>query len=128
MQELQSSEPLSQCITLEMQVWEALVSGDGAADAKHLSDGFLGVYPDGFASKADHTGQLDTGPTVQRFEIEDTRIKHLGPDHVLLSYRATFTRTARTKAEVMYVSSIWERTDGTWINIFSQDTPAAQGM
>ncbi len=38
----------------EKKVWEALISGDRTADDALLSDRFLGVYPDGFASKQDH--------------------------------------------------------------------------
>ncbi|MEW9918284.1 DUF4440 domain-containing protein [Marimonas sp. MJW-29] len=114
---------LAALITQERRVWQALVDGDATADAALLSADFLGVYADGFAGRADHTGQLASGPTILHFDLFEPRARPLGRDHALLSYRAAFRRPGRS-TEKMYVSSIWERRDGTWINIFSQDTPA----
>lgn len=113
--------------THERQVWDALVSGDSAADARLLSDDFLGVYPDGFAGKSDHTSQLAHGPTVDTFALDQLQLRELGDNHAVLSYRATFTRRGGTTSEVMFVSSIWQRRDTGWINVFSQDTPLITG-
>ncbi len=54
-------------IELETGVWLALQRGDAEADRKLLSEDFLGVYPTGFADRADHVGQLADGPTVTEF-------------------------------------------------------------
>lgn len=112
-------------LALEAQVWQALVSGDAVADDALLSDDFLGVYDDGFASKSAHVSQLSGGPTVAQFEISQARSRWLGEGHAMLSYRAQFRRTRSDAQEVMFVTSIWQREDGGWRNIFSQDTPAA---
>ena len=104
----------------EKQVWQALVSGDKTADAALLSDDFVGVYPDGFAKKADHTDQLNQGPTVQSYTLDGLRIMQLGTDHAVLSYHACFRRVGKTADEKMYVSSIWQREGSTWINILSR--------
>ena len=115
---------LDELLACETAVWEALVTGDAAADAAALSADFLGVYPDGFAGKADHCGQLADGPTVARYRLTEAQVKPLGADHALLAYRARYVRVGRAEEEEMYVSSIWQR-DGTgWVNVFSQDTPA----
>lgn len=116
---------MAELLTCETAVWEALMSGDMAQDAAALDAGFLGVYPDGFAGKDDHTGQLASGPTVRNYRMDQARLVELGPDYALLSYRATYSRPSGTKEQVMYVSSIWKRTGTGWINVFSQDTPAA---
>ncbi|WP_299777106.1 nuclear transport factor 2 family protein [uncultured Roseobacter sp.] len=108
----------------ETAIWEALVSGNMAQDAAALHASFLGVYPDGLAGKDDHARQLASGPTVGRYKMDQERVMELGPDYALLSYRATYSRPARTKEDVMYVSSIWKRNGTGWINVFSQDTPA----
>jgi hypothetical protein len=110
----------------ETRVWQALVDGDAAADAAALAHGFLGVYPSGFATSDDHVGQLAAGPTVDRFALSQMRVMTLGPDHAVLSYFAQFRRVAAMKDEAMYVSSIWQRAGDGWINVFSQDTPAAR--
>ncbi|MCP5086708.1 MAG: nuclear transport factor 2 family protein [Rhodobacteraceae bacterium] len=115
-------------VACERRVWDALVSGDASVDAAALDARFLGVYPDGFSGKAAHVAQLADGPTVLSYKLSDTRVMHLGSEHVLLCYCASYTRVSRTEPEVMYVSSIWERHDGGWLNVFSQDTPAGEAV
>ncbi|AUQ54026.1 nuclear transport factor 2 family protein [Phaeobacter inhibens] len=119
---------LRELLAAETAVWTALQQGDIAADRAALHPQFLGVYPSGFAGRDDHTEQLEQGPTVAEFSIADARVLPLGPETALLAYRATYTRPGQTEGEVkgaaMYVSSIWQRQDGGWINIFSQDTEA----
>lgn len=111
-----ASEPSSESALLqtlkacEQSVWDALVRGDKAADKAALHESFLGVYSDGFASKDDHIGQLDHGPTVDGYALSNFELKQLGQDHALLAYRSDFLRTGKTDHEAMYVSSIWQRT------------------
>ena len=114
-------------VDLETQVWDALVRGDADADARLLSADFLGVYSSGFAGHADHAGQLAAGPTIAAFRLLEARMVELGDEHVLLSYRAEYQRLVGGVAqpsESMYVSSLWSRRSGEWVNVFSQDTPA----
>jgi hypothetical protein len=47
----------------------------------------------------------------------------LSLDNVLLSYRATFVRYGGDQREAMFVSSVWSRRGGVWVNVFSQDSP-----
>ena len=111
-------------IGLETQVWQALVDGDGDADARLLADDFLGVYPAGFAGRGDHVQQLAAGPTVTRFELADPHMVVLSESALLLSYRAVYERVGHGQgAESMYVSSVWCRRGDRWVNVFSQDTP-----
>ena len=118
-------DPTPDIEACERRVWEALLRGDKAADEQLLHRQFIGVYPDGFADRDAHTGQLASGPTISSYALEQIKTIWLGPEHALISYRATFTRPGRDTAEVMYVSSIWRRSGEGWVNIFSQDTPAA---
>jgi hypothetical protein len=119
-------------VRLEREVWEALLHGDPAADARMLSDDFLGVYPSGFADRQAHVAQLTDGPTIAAYEITEPHVMQVSNDAVLLSYRAVYRRPATRPLadegvcaqEVMYVSSLWNCRDGRWINVFSQDTPA----
>ncbi len=111
-------------VDLETKVWQALVEGDEAVDVQHLSSDFLGVYPSGFASRADHAGQLADGPSVTSYELHDARLLAVADDVTMLSYHAVFTRTGGTEPAAMYVSSLWCWRNDTWVNTFSQDTPA----
>jgi len=115
-------------VALETQVWEALRRGDAEADRRLLAEDFLGVYPTGFADRDDHVSELADGPTVADYELHDARIMIMSEDDVLLAYRADWHALAageRGERESMYVSSLWSRRAGTWVNVFSQDCPAA---
>ncbi len=111
-------------LALEMEVWEALVAGDPVADTALLTADFLGIYPSGFAGRTDHVGQLSDGPVMCSYDLDHARLRVIGADHALLSYRATYARVGGT-SEVLYITSLWQRIDGQWRNSFSQDTPAA---
>jgi hypothetical protein len=115
---------IEELVGLETAVWQALVEGDPAADARALADDFLGVYPTGYADKAEHCGQLADGPTVRSFELSEPRMLAVSETAMLLAYRAEYVRAgAGAQPESMYVSSLWCRRDGNWVNVFSQDTP-----
>ena len=107
---------------LERQVWHALQTGDRAADRALLHTEFLGVYPSGFATRADHVAQLNSGPSVAEFTLSQITVRQFSEDAAIISYRADFTRPGKS-AEAMLVSSVWERRAGDWVNTFSQDTP-----
>ncbi|MCE9622536.1 MAG: nuclear transport factor 2 family protein [Actinomycetia bacterium] len=113
-------------VELERRVWTALTLGDAAADEALLTPGFLGVYPTGFATRADHVGQLAGGATVDSYSIHQARLVRVSSTAVLLCYRAEFRRLRGGVAgpiEAMYVGSLWIERDGEWRNSFSQDTP-----
>ncbi|MGX9354778.1 DUF4440 domain-containing protein [Roseobacteraceae bacterium S113] len=123
---MQLADPahLQELLTCETRVWEALRTGDTAADHAALHPAFLGVYPDGMADKAAHSGQLADGPTIAEYTLSKATARVLAPDLSLLSYRADYARRRLMEPEAMYVTSIWERSRTGWVNVFSQDTPA----
>ena len=110
-------------LAFEHAVWRALLEGDLDADEQLLSDGFLGVYPTGYAGRSEHVGQLANGPTVVEYELDGARLVAISDDAALLVYRASYRRPGRTDREEMYVSSLWCRQERGWVNTFSQDTP-----
>jgi hypothetical protein len=119
--------PLEFFVKLERRVWDALAAGDAAADHELLSDDFLGVYPTGFADRADHVGQLVDGATIASYSLDDTRVVRISSTASLLCYRAEYRRIRAGvigATETMFVSSLWTEADGQWRNVFSQDTPA----
>ncbi len=116
---------LAEILEHETRVWQALVDGDPEADKAALHVDFLGVYPSGFATRAEHCDQLQSGATVVSFSLSTARVLTLGTEHVCLSYLAHYQRPGGKGQDRMYVSSIWQRhpTGQGWVNIFSQDTP-----
>jgi hypothetical protein len=121
---------LAGALELETRVWEALRLGDSEADGRLLADDFLGVYSIGFAGKALHVAQLANGPTVAEYQLHEPRLISLSEDHVLLCYRADWRLPGSDAGpfESMYVSSLWSRHDGTWLNVFSQDCIATDTL
>lgn len=107
---------------LERQVWEALRTGDAAADAALLSADFLGVYPSGFAGRAEHVAQIGDGPGLGRYSLSDARMIVVSDEAALLCYEAVYARPGAAEAR-MLVSSLWMRRGGARVNVFSQDTP-----
>lgn len=121
--------PVEHFLSLEREIWSALLTGDHHADARLLSDDFLGVYPTGFARKKDHLEQLRNGPVVSEFDLSDPRTVKLSDEVYLLSYRADWVPCGDNPAKrcSMFVSSIWRNFGGQWKNVFSQDTSAETG-
>lgn len=115
-------------LELEHAVWRALVDGDPDADERCLSDDFVGVYPNGYADRSDHVSQLVDGPTVDEYELRDARVVAVTDHAALLVYRAVYRRPGRKVREEMYVSSLWCRRAGRWVNTFSQDTPVGAAV
>lgn len=109
-------------LELERRVWQALADGDAAADTALLAPDFLGVYSTGYSNRDGHAAGLAQGPTVDAYTLAEPRLLPLGPGRVLLAYRADYRRVGASDSEAMYVSSIWEDRDGTWLNVFSQDS------
>lgn len=115
--------------TLERQVWDALTTGDADADRELLAPDFVGLYPTGFADRADHVASLAGGPTVDAYELSETRLLTVAENAVLFCYRADYRRATESSlgpVEAMYVTSLWCRRGGRWLNVFSQDTPVGE--
>ncbi|WP_151720118.1 nuclear transport factor 2 family protein [Gemmobacter serpentinus] len=124
MSEMQGSM-LEEVLAHEHRVWQALVAGDRAADTALLAEDFVGLYPDGYAGRDDHSGQLANGPTVSDYALSEIRMIPLAPDVVILTYLAQYRRPGAARMARMWVSSTWRRGPvAGWINLFSQDTPA----
>ncbi len=116
---------------LERRVWNALVTGDADADRALLAPDFVGLYPTGFADRDDHVDSLASGPTVASYELGETRLLRVSDDAVLFCYRSDFRRATATgpgPVEAMYVSSLWCRRAGRWLNVFSQDSPPGEAL
>ena len=124
-----SAPGLDDILRRETEVWQALVAGDATADARLLSEDFLGVYPTGFAARAEHVAPLRDGPTVTEFALSEARLLVVSDTAALLAYRADYRRVTEfgpAAPETMYVSSLWCERDGRWVNVFSQDTPEGE--
>ena len=115
---------LAGLLALETRVWEALKTGDRAADLAALTETFVGVYPTGVSDREGHAGQFADAPTVEAYEIREARAQVYAPDLAMLIYLARYKRPGENWAE-MWISSLWKDEGDAWRNLFSQDTPVA---
>lgn len=114
-------------VAREREVWEALRTKDKSVDASLLTSDFVGLYDTGFITKDDHVKQLQEDYTLRRYTLEDIRLMRLSSTSALLMYKATCEATgswASVCSKPMYISSLWVKRRGRWLNTFSQDTPA----
>lgn len=74
---LRTCNAMEEILELEKKVWNCLLTGNFEEDEKLLSDDFIGVYSDGFATKEDHTKQLKNGPVISDCTITDSKIVKL---------------------------------------------------
>ena len=114
-------------LPLEHRVRVTLSMRNAAVDAEPLDAAFVGIYPDGIASRADHAAQVSSGPSVKRYALDGACLLRLSPDAVLLSYDASYPPSGdvdKVPARAMFVSSIPARRDPCWVNDFSRDPPA----
>ena len=79
-----TSTDVAEFLELETTVWQALVTGDRDVDSASLHDNFVGLYPTGYANKAEHVDQLADGPTVAEFLLEEARLIPVSDDAALL--------------------------------------------
>ena len=117
---------LEDCIALEQQVWNAMLNGDPEADKRALTENFLGVYETGFSDRETHCKAMAHGPIAKSYTISEARLLGLSEEIVILSYLATWVPIRNGNAqqeEVMYISSVWQKSGDSWLNVFSQDTP-----
>jgi len=122
-------EPDTFFVAKEKEVWDALKSKNKAADSQLLAEDFVGLYDTGFAVRSDHVKQMDDSYAIRSYTIQDSRVVRVDPKTALLLYKATCEASGDWEdfcSRPMYVSSLWVDRNGRWVNLFSQDTPAAK--
>ncbi|MHC4401427.1 MAG: DUF4440 domain-containing protein [Planctomycetota bacterium] len=116
-------------LSLEQQVWKAVVKKDGTALGELLADNYLEITADG--RRIEKTETVDQSPQVDEIEeyvIDCERVVSLGENNAALSYHLTLDGSCRgttiTPRE-RWATSIWSRIDGKWLCCFFQQTPVA---
>lgn len=109
---------------LEESLWRPATRGDRA----HVEAVFADDFDEFGASGRHWTRRESIGMAVGAFEIvlplPDLRMRPLGEDAVLLTYRSVVSRPGEEAPAVANRSSVWQRIDGRWRLRFHQGTPA----
>lgn len=118
-----SSEDIA--VRLERQGWEALKVKDYRTYVGVLAEDFLDIEPVGIITKSEEEKAI-TQLTVDAYKWEGLRIVHLSPDVTLLVYKATQKANlgGQPVPTPTWVSSLWIKRNGRWLNAFVQETQA----
>lgn len=103
-------------LALEAAMWDDPTRGDRTWMDVHLAEGFFEYGRSGRAY--DRSAILDTEIDAIRATLVDLRVRPLGRDAALVTYRSEDHRGPANRA------SVWQRADARWRLAFHQGTPS----
>jgi hypothetical protein len=108
---------------LERQSWVSWQKRDGAFFQRFLSDDHVEVHATGLAGKQAVVATVSSpGCVVNSYRVGDFKVTHINADTILLNYNAA-QDTVCFKKKVpspAWVSSLYVRRNGEWLNILYQ--------
>lgn len=116
-------------VGLERQSWVAWQARDGAFYQHFLADDHVETGSTWLAGKSDVVGFVGSRIcVVERYSLDRFHLTRFDENTALLSYHASQSTTcngARVPSPV-WVSSLFVRRDGKWLNALYQHTPASE--
>ena len=114
---------VARLIELEESLWRATTR----FDIDHLERVFADDF-DEFGRSGKHwSREASIAADVERFEtvlpLPHLRVRSIGPDAALLTYRSETTYPAEDVTLIANRSSVWQRIEGEWRIRFHQGTP-----
>jgi len=112
-------------VRLEKETWEALRTKDYRTYVRLLAKDFVDIEPGGIITR-DEEEKGVVQLTVDDYKWEGLRIVHFSPDVTLLVYKATQKASfgGQPVPTPTWVSSLWIKRNGRWLNVFVQETRA----
>ncbi|MEP6738746.1 MAG: nuclear transport factor 2 family protein [Caldimonas sp.] len=113
-------------VGMERRSWEAWKSHDGAFFAAFLSDDHLDVNVAGRSDKATVVaGVLSPTCAVKSYAVSRFQLVAIDANTALLTYRAEQDTICGgfVVPSPVWVSSLYARRAGTWLNVLFQQTP-----
>ena len=111
---------------LEQDGWAALSKGTGADFYRNvLADDALMVLPNGVMGRDATIEAFLTAPQWTEFKLDDVQEVTIGPDAVLVTYRATASRGGDEPRYEALMSSVYRRTVDGWRLVLHQQTPVS---
>jgi hypothetical protein len=112
-------------VQLERQAWEAVKAKQYTKYVRLLAKDFVDIEPVGIITrKEEEKGIVQL--TINEYKWERLRIVHLSPNVTLLVYKAIQKANfgGQPVPTPTWVSSLWIKRNGTWLNVFVQETKA----
>lgn len=129
-QEIDEEALVAEIIQLEEGTAKHLIEHDAEAAEAEMNEEFFFITAAGQRLvRADYVASLgDENVSVTSLERGETEAIVLGPDAVLLVYPvvAEGEVDGAPFTSYEYVSSLWARRDGVWLNVFLQGTPIVE--
>jgi hypothetical protein len=116
----------AELVNIEKQSWVAWQKRDGSFYETFLSDDHVEVGGNGTASKKEVVGFVGSPVCVVRsYALDSFNVTILNADSALLVYHAVQDTTCNGKPvpSPAWVSSLYVRRDGKWLNAMYQQTP-----
>ncbi len=111
---------LAVLLDIEKQAWEAADARDVAFYREYLSQEALIVSPSGVLDKEGILRDIAENPReLPAYTISDPKIVPLGGESGVLAY------TVSLGGYMLFVSTVYTRSDGRWRAAFHQRTPAS---
>jgi hypothetical protein len=112
-------------VRLEKQTWELWQKHDKKGFAALMDNDFVAVDTHGVAAKAQNVADIDN-LIKESYELSDFQVHAISTDVVFLTYRAKLKGTYKGKRidGTYYVSSVWAKRQGKWVNFLYHETKA----
>jgi hypothetical protein len=114
-----------QIVAKERQELDALKSGNTQEFANLIAEDAVFADPRGTASKAEVVAHIGDFKLLE-FSMEDIKFVALSETSGVIAYKLTEKGTShgREFTSTDYASAIWAQRNGSWVCVFSQETPA----
>src|SRR5450432_175025 len=119
----------AELVQLDKQSWEAWKNHDGKFFAGFLSDDHVELGFGGLTTKASVVSGVSSGACeVKSYTLDHFDLQMLADNTALLTYREAQETSCGGKAvpSPCWVSSLYLKRDGHWLNVLYQQTPAAK--
>jgi len=114
---------------IEKQSWEAWKNRDGKFFQGFLADDHVDVGAGGLTDKKSVVAFVGSPVcTVKSYTIDNFTLTEFGPDTALLTYHAAQDTACNGKPvpSPVWVSSLYVKRDGHWLNAMFQQTPTGK--
>jgi hypothetical protein len=112
-------------VGLENKTWQLWQQHDKPGFASLMDSDFVAVDTHGIASKAENIADIDN-LNKEAYDLSNFRVHRIGPDTMFLTYHARLKGTYKGKRidGTYYVSSVWAKRQGKWLNVLYHETRA----
>jgi ketosteroid isomerase-like protein len=126
-QAVREKEAQEQVVQVEKKLLNTYISGDVTARERYAAEEFVVVdYAGVVATKQEDMQDIKSGTFVMKwFKMKNEKVSFLSPDVALLTYEIAYEATdhgADASSPRSRVAAVYQRRDGVWRCIFTQET------